>query len=181
MNESEIYELLIKELIKKKAKNSFDLSLIKRKISKTHKISCPSNITLLRAYHELLKNKRVKKSKILENLLQKRPVRSLSGIVNVSVLTSPRPFKKGVGQAISCPGKCIFCPNEKGLPKSYLSGEPAVERVRALKVDPYLQVKKRIEMLEDQGHLTDKIELRIIGGSFTFYPEKYKKWFLKRL
>lgn len=180
MNESKIYELLIKELIKKKAKNSFDLSLIKRKISKTHKISCPSNITLLRVYHKLLKNKRIKKSKILENLLQKRPVRSLSGIVNVSVLTSSRPFKKGTGQALSCPGSCIFCPNKKGLPKSYLSGEPAVERAKTLKFDPYLQVKKRIEMLEDQGHLTDKIELRIIGGSFTFYPEKYKKWFLKR-
>ncbi len=112
----------------------------------------------------------MKTSKILEYLLRTRPIRSLSGIVNVSVLTKSYP----------CPGKCIFCPTEKGLPKSYLSGEPAVERAKILKFNPYLQVKKRIEMLKNQGHPIDKIELRIIGGSFTFYPTRYKTWFLKR-
>jgi len=47
-----------------------------------------------------------------------------------------------------------------------------------LKFDPYLQVKKRLESLKRQGHPTDKIELRIIGGSFSVYPKNYKIWFL---
>jgi len=47
-----------------------------------------------------------------------------------------------------------------------------------LKFDPYLQVKTRLESLRKQGHPTDKIELRIIGGSFSVYPEDYKIWFL---
>jgi elongator complex protein 3 len=105
----------------------------------------------------------------LEKILKTRPIRSLSGIVNISVLTKPYP----------CPGKCIFCPTEKGMPKSYLSGEPAAERAKKLSFDPYLQVKKRIEMLKFEGHPTDKIELRIVGGSFTFYPKEYQAWFVK--
>ena len=116
----------------------------------------------------MLKKKRIRKSEFLENLLKKRKIRSLSGVVVVSVLTKP----------YFCPGKCIFCPSEKGLPKSYLSGEPAAERAKMLKFDPHLQVKTRLESLRKQGHPTDKIELRIIGGSFSVYPEDYKIWFL---
>ncbi len=107
---------------------------------------------------------------MLESLLRTRPVRSLSGIVNISVLTKPYP----------CPGKCLYCPQELGIPKSYVSGEPAVERAKALKYDPYLQTKRRIEMLENEGHPTDKIELRIVGGTWSYYPKKYQDWFVKK-
>lgn len=163
-------EIIIQELIKSKAESSADLSVAKRKIAKKYKVSCPNNMVLLQTYHELLRNKRIKASGEIENLLKTRPIRSLSGIVNVAVLTKPYP----------CPGKCIYCPTEKGIPKSYLSGEPAVERAKRLHYDPYLQVKKRVEMLEQEGHPTDKIELRIIGGTWSFYPKKYKDWYIKR-
>ena len=106
----------------------------------------------------------------MELLLITRPVRSLSGIVNISVLTKPYP----------CPGKCLYCPQEANIPKSYVSGEPAVERAKKLNYDPYLQTKLRIEMLEYEGHPTDKIELRIVGGTWSFYPKKYQEWFVKR-
>ena len=158
----------IEELFKKPIRNEADLASLKRKIAKEGKIKCPSNVELLKTYHKLVKNKRIGKSEILEGLLKKRKIRSLSGVVVVSVLTKP----------YFCPGKCIFCPTEKGLPKSYLSGEPAAERARRLKFDPYSQVNKRLESLEKQGHPTDKIELRIIGGSFSVYPQDYKIWFL---
>ncbi len=146
------------------------MASFKREMAKKYKIPCPSNIQLLKAYHELVKNKRVKKSDRIEILLRTRPVRSLSGIVNVSVLTKPYP----------CPGKCLYCPLEKGMPKSYLSGEPAAERAKGLKFNPYSQVKKRIEMLENEGHPTDKIDLRTIGGTWSFYPKNYQNWFMKR-
>ena len=159
-----INELIIKELIKSRIKTLADLASVKRKIAKVYKLPCPSNIALLKAYHELVKNKRVKKSEKVENLLKTRPIRSLSGIVNVSVLTKPYP----------CPGKCLYCPIENGIPKSYVSGEPAVERAKRLRFNPYLQVKKRIEMLKTEGHPTDKIELRIVGGTWSYYPKKYQ-------
>jgi len=163
-------EKIIKELIRAKVKDQEELTAFKRKISEKHKIKTLSNFELFEFYQKLLKKRRIKRSKKLEKILKTRPIRSLSGIVNISVLTKPYP----------CPGKCIFCPSEKGMPKSYLSGEPAAERAKTLKFDPYLQVKKRIEMLKFEGHPTDKIELRIVGGSFTFYPKKYQEWFVKR-
>jgi len=125
---------------------------------------------LLKEYHSLVKEKRIKKNEKLEKLLKTRPVRSLSGIVNVSVLT--KPYK--------CPGECLYCPSEADIPKSYLSGEPAVERAKKLKYDPYLQVQKRIEVLEMSGHPADKIDLRFIGGTWSSYDLKYKIWFIKK-
>jgi len=156
--------------MKSRLKKRADLDFFKRKISKKYQIPCPSNIELLKAYHKLVKNQRIKSSKKIEGLLKTRPIRSLSGIVNISVLTKPYP----------CPGKCLYCPIEKGIPKSYVSGEPAVERAKKLKYNPYLQVKKRIEMLKAEGHPTDKIELRIVGGTWSYYPKKYQAWFIKR-
>jgi elongator complex protein 3 len=161
---------LIKELVKAGLRTPADLASFKRRVAKNYQIPCPSNISLLKTYHELLRNKRVKKSEKIEILLKTRPIRSLSGIVNVSVLTKP----------YCCPGRCLYCPTEKGIPKSYVSGEPAVERAKKLNFDPYLQVKKRIETLELEGHLTDKVELRIVGGTWSYYPRKYQEWFVKK-
>jgi len=166
----ETEKLIIKDLINQRIKSSSDLAVVKRKLSKKYKISVPSNIQLLKAYHKLAKAGRIKRKLLLEKVLTTRPIRSLSGIVNVSLLTKPYP----------CPGKCLYCPAEKGIPKSYLSGEPAVQRAQALKYNPYLQVRKRIEMLKAEGHPTDKIDLRIIGGTWSYYPKKYQSWFVKR-
>jgi elongator complex protein 3 len=163
------FKLAIQYLIKDKVKTLAGLDSAKRKIAKKFKITTPSNVELLKAYHNLLKNKRLKADKNLEFLLKKRKVRSLSGIVNVSALTKP----------YSCPGKCVYCPSQKGIPKSYLNGEPAVMRAVANKFNPYRQVQMRINALEKTGHPTDKIELRIIGGTWSFYPIKYQRQFIK--
>jgi len=163
-------EKIIKELIRAKVKNQEELTAFKRKMSEKYKIKTLSNFELFEFYQKLLQKRRIKKSRKLEKILKTRPIRSLSGIVNISVLTKPYP----------CPGKCIFCPTERGMPKSYLSGEPAAERAKKLNFDPYLQMKRRIEMLKFEGHPTDKIELRIVGGSFTFYPKRYQEWFVRR-
>lgn len=160
---------IIKELLKSDVQTPLNLASFKRRAAKKHKIACPSNIEMLSAYHNLIKSKSIKPVKKIKNLLITRPVRSLSGIVNISALTKPYP----------CPGHCLFCPQEKNIPKSYLSGEPAVERAKKLNYDPYLQVKKRLEMLEDEGHPTDKIEMRLIGGTWSYYSKQYQTWFIK--
>ena len=162
-------ELIIKELIKTKVKTLDDLAKAKRRMAKQYKVACSSNMSLLKIYHKMVKKKKTRKNALLEFLLRTRPIRSLSGIVNVSVLTKPYP----------CPGKCLYCPFESGIPKSYVSGEPAVERAKKLKYDPYLQVKKRVEMLKLEGHPTDKIELRIVGGTWSYYPKDYQTRFIK--
>jgi elongator complex protein 3 len=164
---------IVKEIIKKakerKIKRKEELDQIKRELAKKYKGKFLSNFLILKRYQELLEKGEIEKIPFLEEILKKRPIRSLSGIVTVSVLTKPYP----------CPGKCLYCPFQKGMPKSYLKKEPAAERAKNLKFNPYLQVQKRLEMLKTEGHPTDKIELRIIGGTWSYYPKKYQIWFIK--
>jgi elongator complex protein 3 len=166
----DVREKIIKDLIKSKIKTLDDLARAKRRLAKKNKIPLLSNIALLKSYHKLAENGKIVAPKNFESLLKTRPIRSLSGIVNISVLT----------KSYACPGRCLFCPTEKAIPKSYVSGEPAVERAKALKYDPYQQTKRRIEMLKNEGHPTDKIELRIVGGTWSYYPKRYQNWFIKR-
>jgi len=117
----------------------------------------------------MLKLKNVKPSKALENLLRVRAVRSLSGVAIVTVLTKPYP----------CPGKCLYCPSEKDMPKSYLKNEPAAARAYLMKFNPYKQVRLRLHALQENGHPTDKIELIVLGGTWSAYPNNYQYWFIK--
>jgi elongator complex protein 3 len=127
-----------------------------------------SNRDLLQAYQSLLKKKRLKRNKIIEEFLKKADIRTLSGIAVVTSLIKP----------YSCPGKCVYCPTEAKMPKSYLASEPAAARALGLKFDPYEQMQKRILMLESNGHPTDKIEYIIKGGTWNAYPLNYQYWFI---
>ena len=57
-----------------------------------------------------------------QRLLVKKAAKSLSGVLVVTVLTSPFPH----GQKFSCEWNCYYCPNEPGQPRSYLHDEPSV-------------------------------------------------------
>lgn len=159
---------VIYELLKNRSAAGDSLDSIKRKISKALNLTILSNVELLKAYHNLCRNKRIKPDRNILNLLKKRRVRSLSGVAIVAVLTKPYP----------CPGKCLYCPAEKGMPKSYLSNEPAVMRAILNKFDPAKQVENRLLSLGLQGHSTDKIELIVIGGTWSYLPKKYREWFI---
>lgn len=102
--------------------------------------------------------------------LQRKPVRTLSGVAPVTVLTRPFP----------CPGQCIFCPDREGMPKSYLPDEPGAMRAAAHDFDPYAQTASRIEAFEAIGHSADKVELLILGGTWSVYPHNYQEWFIRR-
>lgn len=108
--------------------------------------------------------------KVMERLRLK-PVRTSSGVTPVTVLTKPFP----------CPGECIFCPNDVRMPKSYLSDEPGAQRAEQNSFDPYLQTYSRLQTYYNTGHPTDKIEIIILGGTWSFYPETYQIWFVKRI
>ena len=102
--------------------------------------------------------------------LRMRPVRTHSGVTPITVLTKPFP----------CPGRCVFCPNDVRMPKSYLSDEPGCQRAEQNGFDPYLQTFNRMLALSSIGHSIDKVELIVLGGTWSFYPERYQRWFLKR-
>ena len=100
-----------------------------------------------------------------------KPVRTSSGVTPVTVLTKPFP----------CPGECIFCPNDVRMPKSYLSDEPGAQRAEQNSFDPYLQTYSRLQAYYNNGHPVDKVEVIILGGTWSFYPETYQIWFVKRI
>lgn len=126
------------------------------------------NSQILKVYKFLIKKGKITQNSPLENLLKIKKVRSQSGIVPVAVLTKPYP----------CPGKCIYCPTQKGIPKSYLADEPAVLRAQMFNFDPFLQTQARIKQLKQTGHATDKIELIVIGGTFSSLPKNYQVDFI---
>jgi len=162
-------QTIVKGLIKARIKNRVHFINVKRQLSSQQKIATPLNSDLLRVYQQLLKKKSIKQDKILERILRKREIRTLSGVAVITVITRPYP----------CPGKCIYCPDEKGMPKSYLSNEPAVMRAVGTKFDPHRQVKVRLQALKTNGHPTDKIELIVLGGSWSAYTKQYQTNFIK--
>ena len=102
--------------------------------------------------------------------IRMKPVRTLSGVTTVTVLTKPYP----------CPGDCIFCPTDLRMPKSYLPDEPGAMRALHHEFDPFDQVAARLDALQAVGHPTDKIELLVLGGTWSSYRRDYQEWFLKR-
>jgi len=102
--------------------------------------------------------------------LQMKPTRTLSGVATVTVLTKPFP----------CPGECIFCPTDVRMPKSYLADEPGAIRAEYHSFDPYSTTLSRLRALDNIGHATDKIELLILGGTWSYYPADYQAWFVQR-
>lgn len=126
---------------------------------------------VLNAYHRMIEAGDVQASLKIELALTKKPTRTISGVAPVTVFTKP----------YTCPGKCIFCPTDPLMPKSYLSNEPAGQRALTLKFDPYEQVRQRILSMANTGHTVDKIEIIIVGGTWSSYPLDYREWFVKRV
>ncbi|MFH1428014.1 MAG: tRNA uridine(34) 5-carboxymethylaminomethyl modification radical SAM/GNAT enzyme Elp3 [Patescibacteria group bacterium] len=165
----------IKELLKFNIKNKEDLITAKRKIAKKYNIGILKNSDIL--YVETRHGAsqkfpvQTRRGASLREILRKRSIRTLSGIAPVAVLTMPYP----------CPGKCAYCPTEKNVPQSYLSNEPAVMRAIRCHYHPYVQVQQRLRALVANGHNPTKIEIIVIGGTWSVLPEKYKYWYVAEL
>lgn len=110
----------------------------------------------------------------------KKKVRSWSGVLVVTIVMRPDKF--------SCSHDCHYCPNETkangaqlDMPRSYLSTEPAVMRAMEVNFDTIKQMNSRLTQLSSLGHETDKIEIIVLGGTFSEYPSEYKKEFMTDL
>ncbi|MDO8499308.1 MAG: tRNA uridine(34) 5-carboxymethylaminomethyl modification radical SAM/GNAT enzyme Elp3 [bacterium] len=162
-------EQMLRMALKEKTVTADRLNEIRRRILRTNKgETLPTTADLLKSYHKLVKNGSLKVSPMLERLLVKRAVRTLSGVSIVTSLAKP----------YHCPGKCVYCPNEPDMPKSYLAEEPAAARAQSLRFSPFLQMRRRLETLTANGHPTDKIELIVKGGTWNAYPLAYQYWFI---
>ncbi|MEX1249014.1 MAG: tRNA uridine(34) 5-carboxymethylaminomethyl modification radical SAM/GNAT enzyme Elp3 [Anaerolineales bacterium] len=123
---------------------------------------------LVAAYRQLVESGAWPEDPALMARIRLKPMRTLSGVSVVTVLTKPYP----------CPGKCVFCPTDVRMPKSYLPDEPGAMRALQHNFDPYAQVRSRLDALEALGHPTDKIELLILGGTWSSYKREYQEEFI---
>lgn len=129
-----------------------------------------SKSQLVQAYSDLCAQGWMAFDQEVVTALQVKPTRSQAGVTVVTVLTKPYP----------CPGKCIFCPTDVRMPKSYLRDEPGAMRAEQHAFDPFDQTQARISALEKIGHPADKLELLILGGTWSSYRRDYQEWFVKR-
>ena len=107
---------------------------------------------------------------LLLDRIRMKPVRTSSGVAPVTVLTAPA----------GCPGQCIFCPDDLRMPKSYIYDEPGAQRAERDGFDPFKQTLGRIDAFESIGHDTSKVELLILGGTWSAYGQDYREWFVRR-
>ncbi len=131
-------------------------------------LKMPTNAEMLAFYRTRVERGEESPNLNAETMMKKIKTRSNSGVAVVSLLTKEFP----------CPGRCVYCPTEAKMPKSYLSKEPAAARAFANDFDPYEQVTNRLNALVMNGHETDKIEMIIIGGTWSFYHPKYQEEFI---
>lgn len=140
---------------------------LKAQLCKRHGLArVPTNYEILAEVPEELRD-------AVEPLLRNKPVRTISGVAPVAVMTSP----------YDCPhGRCSYCPGgvPNNSPQSYTGREPAALRATMNDFDPHRQTSSRLEQLRAIGHRTDKVDLIVMGGTFTSRPEEYQEWFVKR-
>ncbi|OIO51579.1 tRNA uridine(34) 5-carboxymethylaminomethyl modification radical SAM/GNAT enzyme Elp3 [Candidatus Uhrbacteria bacterium CG_4_10_14_0_8_um_filter_58_22] len=167
---SALAKTAILAVLKSRPRTRDDLFAVVRQTSSRLHQSQPATHELLAAYHEMIADRPNLAASRIERMLVKARVRSLSGVAVVTVLTKP----------YHCPGRCIYCPSEARMPKSYLSNEPAAMRALTYRFDPYNQVIGRLRALTDNGHPTDKIELIVKGGTWSAHRWDYRREFVRR-
>jgi ELP3 family radical SAM enzyme/protein acetyltransferase len=170
-----------------------DIDKFKKKIQKLYKYTI-SNAEFIKIYKYLdLDNQQ------LRNLITKKKCKSNSGVLVITVLTSAHPEyidDDGSGGSgvvktarFSCKHDCAYCPNEPAhegnnwvaQPRSYLYAEPAVLRANANDFDPIKQMNSRISSLINMGHIPDKLEIIVLGGTWSEYPRNYQDRFITDL
>jgi elongator complex protein 3 len=166
MVDVEYHQKLISLILEGRVRDKMELQRCKIELCRELGLSSvpPNSATLKWADEDVLP--------LLIPLLQRKPVRTLSGVAVVAVMTSPA----------DCPhGRCIYCPGgvTNGSPQSYTGKEPAARRALRNDFDPYRQTIDRIKQLEAIGHRTDKIDLIVMGGTFTRREPDYQISFVK--
>jgi len=169
-NSTKTIKNIVKKIVAANPKDDLSLMRINRAVCREYKLAPLPKRIIAQTYDKLVKEKKLAPDSRLSQLLKVRAVRTLSGVAPVTVLTKPWP----------CPGQCVYCPHESNMPASYLSNEPAAMRAKALKFDPYQQMRYRLKALIANGHSPEKIELLVLGGTWSAYPWQYQKWFIKR-
>jgi len=139
-------------------------------------------------YNEIPKNATIasmaseEERKVFKKILSMKPVRTISGVAPIALMTDPYPCPhtiKGIGP-------CTYCPGGPGspfgdVPQSYTGKEPSTRRAIRNHYDPYLGVFNRLEHYIAMNSVPEKCEIILQGGTFPFSPNSYQEYFVKYL
>ena len=180
------FKPLVELILQSKEKiNDKDFLSIKKLYKFNNKKPFLFHIYLELKKQNLIPEELIQNEDILRQTIQIKPCKSWSGVVSITIFTSPYPEYmneegKIIKQQFSCNWNCHFCPSEPDMPKSYLKGEPAVLRAEKNNFDCVMQIWDRMQSLYMTGHgFSEKIELIISGGTWTSYPVQYRKEFCR--
>ncbi len=159
----DFYEEITSEIVNGTIKNKDQLQKEKLLLSKKFNLDVvPSDVEILNYGN----------NRKYVQLLRKKPTRTVSGVAVVAAMTSPE----------ACPhGKCIFCPGgvDSNSPQSYTGYEPSALRGKNNYYDSYNITFNRLKQLETIGHDTSKVDLIVMGGTFTARSTDYQEAFVK--
>lgn len=183
-----MFEEMVKELVDKKVESEAQFSKALLSLQRKFKL-LPKKAQLLHVFNFMEQNGSIPKNSQLRKLLIKKSGKSHSGVLVITVLTSPYPKVGDTVQTFSCQWNCYYCPDEPAhegnnwtrQPRSYLHDEPSVLRANRNYFDPVLQFYDRAATLAMNGHPVDKIELLILGGTWASYPHQYQEEFIRDL
>tara|TARA_B100000900_G_scaffold410851_1_gene429439 strand:- start:1406 stop:3265 length:1860 start_codon:yes stop_codon:yes gene_type:complete len=179
----------VKELCKMDYKKHSDYVDNVKVLRKKHKVS-PSKPVINYIYDKLLEKDSDYSNEYVKKNIKGKGMRSQSGVIVISILTSPYPTytnRSGIKkkQEFSCKHDCFYCPKEVDIngkdvnPRSYLSDEPAVARALQNDYDAIKQFNDRAYQYIINGHVVDKLEIIILGGTWSEYPIEYQEEYIR--
>ena len=165
-SETSFYDELVERLRTDPPRSKDELQRAKLQLARAHRLNgIPSDASVL---GRMSPTDRA----AYEDLLRIKPARTASGVAVVTVMTAPH----------GCPhGVCMYCPGGPRFrtPQSYTGTEPAALRASEHHYDPRGQTRSRLEALRAIGHRTDKVDLIVLGGTFTSLEAGYQEWFVQ--
>lgn len=160
----DFFSEISREIVRRNVRNKDELQTLKTELARKYSFDhIPKDTEILSSgnFPEEIKQ-----------MLRIKSTRTISGVAVVAAMTSPE----------RCPhGKCIYCPGgvESNSPQAYTGYEPAALRGRSNGYISYNEVFSRLKQLETIGHDTSKVDLIVMGGTFTSRTEEYQRNFVK--
>jgi histone acetyltransferase (RNA polymerase elongator complex component) len=171
---------------------------------KTQKFSCGKNCAYCPLEHEIKLNCIVDSISINENDLYCISIKSQDPIDEVRVITfinhidsdnklycrnydtfddDKKTFNvymiEKYGKQLDIGDKIICTKTEQS--RSYISTEPGVRRANQSNYDAVLQFFDRASSLQFCGHIIDKLEILVLGGTWSHYPKEYQEEYIRDL
>ena len=178
-NEQQILKTYTIDIVKEHQNTNNDFPKINCKIAKKYK-RLFKKTEVFYMYKQLCIENYYTNPNILREFFQTKSSRSHSGVTVFAIFTHPfwKNNANGVMTTFSCKYNCRYCPNMPGHPRSYIPGEPGNDRAQQVGYDVVKQIHTRANGYNLTGHINDKAEVIILGGTWHSYPEEYRIMFV---